>query len=286
MKKIDFKIKIPDKKRRIYARWTYDESKVKEGIKQPLVVFCTGFNSNIEKNSHTNLVHFFNQQGFSTLQFNFCGHGKGVFKSDGSLNEVTLTTGIEDLTAVWNYTRNHLSATTDIEHMFIHANSYGALVSLLAVESGKIQPQSMVLVSPFSFDKFRPYILPISMISKIFPNFVHKVTGLPISDAMVQDIQKNHRHFLENINLGKTPVYFFIGSDDPVADPKTIEKWWNIINKTQKNSSDFIGGWQAHLGIYRGAKHFILPKGVQRDINRRSLEYFNGYRNLRKEQNR
>ena len=162
----------------------------------------------------------------------------------------------------------------DANNISISANSYGALISLLALERRLIAPESMILIAPYSFDKLKPWILPLSLMVKLMPQTVIKALKLPVSSAMLQDFFLHHKKGMTKKDLlGSTAVHFFVGSDDAVSPAKSVVKWSETFNKHAPKDTPFIDDLQAHHITYPGVKHFEIPTLIQRDILSRSIDF-------------
>jgi len=109
----------------------------------PVVVMCHGFSSG--KNSKTNkrFTEELLRRGFATFRFDFRGH----YDSEGSLEDVTLSTGIEDLTTAMNYVKS--CSWVNPNRIGILATSYGGNVSILYVAE-RNGVSTMALKSPVS----------------------------------------------------------------------------------------------------------------------------------------
>ena len=203
----NFALKIPNENRSIRLRLGSVDSPSHK-LRQ-LIIIATGLLSHMDKESQKRLAASYQEKGFSTLQFNFMGHGEGQNKSDGNIDDLTISSSIKDIKTVWNYTKS--LPNINPLHTTISANSYGGLISLLALEKKLITPESMVLVAPFSFDKFKRWVLPLTLISKLMPGKISKILKLPISDPMLTDFLKHHtRGISKKTLLGNTAVHFFI----------------------------------------------------------------------------
>ncbi|MBO7483907.1 MAG: alpha/beta hydrolase [Alphaproteobacteria bacterium] len=246
-----------------------------------LIIIATGLYSHMDKESQIKLAESYQKAGFSTLQFNFMGHGGGHNKSDGKLKDITLSSSLEDLKAVWDYSQE-LSGKVNINNTVITANSYGALISLMALERKFISPESMILVAPYSFDKFKPWVLPIKLISKLLPEKTTNLLRLPVSSTMVKDFLKYHTHAVAKKDLlGSTAVHFFVGSDDKISSQKNIKKWCKVFNKQTPSNIPFIDNKQAHYTVYEGVSHFDIPQSVQQDINQKAISFITKTKKIR-----
>jgi len=278
MTKQDLTIQVPKSKRRLKARLS--GSTFNESVLQKLVIIATGLHSHMDKESQIKTANMYQQAGFNTLQFNFTAHGKDQNKSDGTQDDVTLSSSIEDLQTIWDYTQEKLS--TDPRHIAIHANSYGALVSLLALEKKLISPESMLLVAPFSMEKFKQVRLPLKILAKFMPERITETLKLPISSKMLLDFLDNHAHGMEKRNLlGSTAVHFFVGSDDEVSSPEDIQNWCQKFNTQSPSNIPFIDNIQAHYKEYSEVKHFTIPDKTHQDIITRSINFINKTHKIR-----
>ncbi len=246
-----------------------------------LIIIATGLYSHMDKESQKKLAESYQKAGFSTLQFNFMGHGEGINKSDGKPRDITLSSSIEDLRAVWDYSQG-LSGIANTNNTAISANSYGALISLMALERKFISPESMILVAPYSFDKFKPWVLPIKLISKLFPEKIIDLLKLPVSSGMLKDFLKYHTHAMTKKDLlGSTAVHFFIGSEDKISSQKSIERWSKTFNNQSPSHLAFVDNKQAHYTIYEGVPHFDIPPSVQEDIDRKAISFITKTKKIR-----
>ena len=279
MIKKDFSINIPNEGRVLRARLTCSQKTIAE--LQQLVIIATGLHSHMDKDSQRNLAETYQKAGFSTLQFNFMGHGKQQNQSDGKLEALTLSSSVDDLKAVWNYAKS-LSSLINTSNIAITANSYGALVSLLALEEKIISPESMALTAPFSLEKFKPWILPLGLIEKLLPNKVAQFLKLPISSPMLKDFLKNHTNAISKKNLlGNTAVHFFVGSKDKLSSHKDIKKWCKKFNAETPENIEFVDNIQAHYMVYEDVPHFEIPEVVWNDMKHRAIDFIKKTRLIR-----
>lgn len=266
----EFDLKIPNENRKIHTRLTLPEN-TKTKLPQ-LVIIATGLYSQMDKPSQLKKAKSFQQAGFATLQFNFMAHGNNKNKSDGNIKDVTLSSGITDLKSVWDYAKQNLSKKINTNDIVIAANSYGALVSLIALEQNLISPESMVLTAPFSLDEVKPWVLPIRLFAKIMPNTTAKL--FKVSPAMLIDFLKYHTKAMNNKQLlGNTAVYFFVGSKDNISSASAIQKWCKDFNAQQPANVKFVNNIQAHYKIYDNVQHFTIPDAVNDDICKCSIDF-------------
>ena len=247
---------------------------------QQLIIMATGLHSHMDKASQVQTAGTYSRAGFSVLQFNFMGHGKGENKSDGDIKDLTITSSIKDMKTVWDYSR--YIPGIDPKNIAISANSYGGLIALLAMEKGMIAPESMSLVAPFSFDGLKPWILPLRLILKLAPNMLPKILGFPVHPPMIRDYLEHHtRGMTKKDLLGTTAVHFFIGSEDRVSSQKDIKRWCKTFNAHTPPSTPFVDNIQAQYTVYEGVPHFKIPPVIQNDIFTKSIAFIRGTRNVR-----
>ena len=264
----DFKIYVPEDGREIASRLRFPAGVAKP----PLIIMATGLYSYMDKESQEEVAQRYLQAGFSVLQFNFMGHGYFPNKSDGDIQDITLSSSINDLTAVWNYARDRLSGDVDMERTVVHATSYGSLTALMALEQRKIAPNAMISISPYSFYKLKPWALPLSVLGHTLPDGLKRTLKLNIPVKMLDDFRKNHSNALKKKGfMGSTAISFFVGADDKISSPETVQSWTRMINYDA--DIGYLGGHQARYTIYPGVKHFVMPKEVGDNIFRESLAF-------------
>ena len=264
----DFKLYVPEDARKIACRFRLPS--VGEN-RPPLMIMATGLYSYMDKESQEAVAQRYLGAGFAVLQFNFMGHGYPPYKSDGDIKDITLSSSIDDLTTVWNYSRQ-LSGIVDTNHTVIQATSYGALTAMMAEEQGKIAPEAMISISPYSFYKLKPWALPLSVVGHALPNGLKRALHFNIPLKLLDDFRENHPNALKKKGfMGNTAIYFFVGEDDKISSAETVKSWTNMIN----NDADigYPGGRQAHYTIYPGVKHFYMPPEVGEDIFQESLRF-------------
>lgn len=278
----DLKIPVPKSRRYVRARLRHSNNPFPK--LEQLVIIATGLHSHMDKESQLKLSDTYRRSGFATLQFNFAGHGVDQNKSDGTIKDVTLSSSIQDLKAIWDYSQAHLPLSIDTEHTVISANSYGALISLLALEKNIISPETMVLTAPFSLDKFKKWHIPLSILAKVMPHKIHQILKLPIASEMIVDFLKNHKNAMRKKDLlGSTAVHFFVGSDDNISSVESIKNWSTQFNANSPKETPFVHDLQAHYKIYPNVKHFEIPDLVAQDICDRSVRFIKQVRQLRED---
>lgn len=277
MRETEFSLKIPNEKRHIKLRLVHPQH---AKAQHQLVIIATGLHSHMDKESQTKLAKDYQDAGFSTLQFNFMGHGKDKNKSEGEINQITFSSGIKDLKTVWDYALT-LSDKVDTDNIAIAANSYGAIVSLMALEQNIISPESMALISPLSLDRFKRW----AWMLKLMPNLTLKLLKIPVSPSaksLIKDFYENHTKAMSKKNLlGNTGVCFFIGSDDTIAPVSDIKRWCMVFNSQMPKNVQFVDNIQADVKIYNNVPHFVIPDKVAKDMRSRSIKFIKKMRDIR-----
>ena len=273
----NLKIQVPGEDRHIAIRLSRAENTARR-LRQ-LVIMATGLCSHMDKPSQVKIAESYQKAGFNTLQFNFMGHGVRENKSEGELRSLTISDSIKDLKATWDYAQK--LPDTDPTSLIINANSYGAYISMLTLEKKLIKPESMILVAPFSTEKYKPWVLPLRVWAKISPDQVIRQFKHPIPKPMLFDFLNHYTHGIErNDLLGNTAVHFFIGDADTVASPASVKKWCAKFNAVSPKIP-FVDNLQAHHIIYPGVPHLEFPETVQKDIMDRSIAFIRQTHNLR-----
>lgn len=277
MSKTEFWLQVSEEKRRIRLRLVHPQH---VNAHHQLVIIVTGLHSHMDKDTQQKLAADYQDAGFSTLQFNFMGHGEKQNKSDGNIAEITFSSGIKDLQTVWNYALT-LADKVDTQHIAIAANSYGAIISLMALEQNIISPESMALMSPFVIDKFKPW----SCLLKLVPGLTLKMLKVPIrpaTKALIKDFYANHAKAMSKKNLlGNTGVRFFIGSKDIISPVAYVKKWCEKFNSQMPKDVSFVDDIQADVKIYENVKHFGIPDNVAKDMRSRSIKFIKQMRDIR-----
>ena len=275
----EFDIQIPNEGRHIKARLNYTP---KHSSLQKLIILATGLNSHMDKKTQIDVAKSFHKAGFATLQFNFMAHGEGKNRSEGALSNVTLSSSIQDISAVWSYTKTNLSQQIDTESISVNASSYGGLITLMALEKEKIHPESIVTLAPFSLEKLKTLTITLKKNGNLRPEEISKITKLPISVNMFNDFFKNHRHAIEKKNLlGTTAIQFFIGEQDKISSLKDIQMWCQRFNREKPSNIPFINNQPADYTVYPEMAHFEIPPTTQQDIQRRSIWFIKKTLDLR-----
>ena len=271
MVKTDFSLVIPGENRNIKARLTVPK-RVNKNLPQ-LIIIATGLASHIDRDGQKSLAKSYQKAGFATLQFNFMAHGENENKSDGKMEQVTVSSGIKDLKTVWDYAKT-LSGKVNTKDIVISASSYGAIVSLIALENKLISPESMVLLAPFTWEYVKAKGLLVKWLTIYAPSLAVKIFKISVHPALARDVAKNYFDAISKKGLlGNTAVYFFVGSSDKISSSSEIKKWCKQFNSQQPADVPFVDNVQALYKIYNNVKHFKMPDNISKDMHKRSIEF-------------
>lgn len=150
----------------------------------------------------TTIAQTFAASGYSTLRFNFRGVGASQGKYDEGEGE------IDDLLAA----RDQLAAS-GVEKIILAGYSFGARVIVNAIESGKIETNSLILISPpaamMSFSK-----------TTRLPNLKQLITGEFDDIAPPNLIKELHKQWNPDAKLSIIPGcdHFFGGCLKKLAE--------------------------------------------------------------------
>lgn len=188
----------------------------------PVVVMCHGFGSSKEKSSK-NLAQKLVQKGISALRFDFTGCGE----SEGSLDQLIPSTGLNDLESTINATK--------VKNFALYGSSFGGYVSLLYVSKRSVL--ALALKNPVS--DWAP-IISNEVGGKVRENILNDVKGIDIYEKV------------KNLNI---PVLIIHGDKDDVVP----------IEQSKKLVKSLKG--EKHLEIIKGADHDILGEDLERASN-------------------
>lgn len=108
----------------------------------PLVIICHGYASSIGSRTRLELSRQLLQKGIASFGFDFTGSGK----SEGELHQLTVSQGIEDLTAAYGYVKKLKNVNT--EQIGILGSSFSGSVAVLFAAKNKFK--ALALKSPVS----------------------------------------------------------------------------------------------------------------------------------------
>jgi len=109
-------------------------------IGRRLVVLLHGFGSSSENSANTAILHALGGERFVALTLDFMGHGE----SPGNAGETTITSGLEDVAAIYHaFRERYPMAPTAV---CVLGSSFGGAVALASVEL--LRPVDVILRSP------------------------------------------------------------------------------------------------------------------------------------------
>ena len=281
---------VPEEDRTIEAEFSCRPS---QRLRQ-LIIMLHGLNSSMEEASQMALARTYQDAGFATLRANFMGHGER-YKSQGKIEDTNITSNLYDVKALWKYAQEHLLARIDPSSVAISASSYGALVSLIALEKKIISPESMVLMAPFWLDAYqKPTLLPVSLLAKLMPRSVLDALLTPVlkkafpelgergvHPALVSDFFKHHMHALKRPELlrNTSAIALMCGTNDTVSPIGQAQSFRDRVNQ-QKAHGPFIDDQQVKLYSLQ-AGHDNMPSKVFSKRNQLAVQFIQKTRALR-----
>ena len=269
MKEEIFDIVCNNQQRILKARLCYFDQD-----KRPLIIMAAGLHSFYTKPSQKNIARWCRTQGFATLQFNYMGHGSDENKSDGDLKNVTISTGVDDIVAVYRYAKNNLSDRIDTRHIFINANSYGAFCAWRALDCHKdFCPTAMAFVGPYDPKAWMKKLQPFANFA---PTLFEKIAKpFKLTAANINDFCANHTEAMQiqPKSLGNIPLLCIGGKNDHISNAQKCQQLANQFSEDLQ----FPFGRQTNAKIVPGG-HFNTPPSLQMAINMQICTFF--YRTL------
>jgi len=95
---------------------------------KPIIIICHGFRAHKKTRTSIGLFQRFNKMGFSTLRFDFFGHGE----SEGNYENITLTEAVDDVMQAIAFVKKQ-----GFTKIGLTGNSFGGQCSLLAAAKSK-----------------------------------------------------------------------------------------------------------------------------------------------------
>lgn len=281
---------VPEEKRYIKAQFSCPH-----GSRLPqLIIMLHGLYSCMEKSSQMALARTYQDAGYATLRANFMGHGER-HKSEGNIENTNITSNLYDVKALWNYAQKDLAEWIDPSNIAISASSYGALVSLIALEKKIISPESMVLMAPFWLDAYqKPALLPASLLAKLMPRSVLDALLTPVLQkvfpelearhvhpALISDFLKHHTRSLKRPELlsNTSAIALMCGTKDWVSPISQAEKFRDRVNR-QNAKGPFIDNQQVKLYPLE-IEHDNIPPEDSNKRNQLAVQFIQRTRALR-----
>lgn len=200
-------LKIPYQGEKLYGVLYSPEEKRK---KSPLIIVSHGFYASHELMKETSMC--LAENGYMTYCFDYrgCSYSR---KSGGKLEESSIQTEIDDLSAVIGYFEQR--DDIDAEHIYLAGQSMGGVVSALTAAARQDQISGLILMCPAMNmkDTCRQYFSDIHAIPDIVENFIG-IPGLNLGRVFFDDL------FATDFNdmfLYKKPVFLLHGTADEMV---------------------------------------------------------------------
>lgn len=95
-----------------------------ETKRAPLIILCHGLSTSKDGRTYSTLEEKLNSYGFSTLRFDFFGHGE----SEGLFEELTISEAVDDITNAKNFVKKR-----GYKKLGLFGSSFGGMAGILAV---------------------------------------------------------------------------------------------------------------------------------------------------------
>ncbi len=138
-----------------------------DNLSSGCIIACHGLYSDKGSDKFVVLGERFAQEGFAFLRFDFRGCGK----SDGEIEDTTITGRKEDLNAALAFVRLHKPSIAH-QNIGLLGSSMGGYISLLVASSNKMVQAVVAWATPFSFDGLRETIAASNSL-KVKEDFYH-----------------------------------------------------------------------------------------------------------------
>lgn len=179
------------------------------------VILSHGFTGN--KESHFIFSNFLSDNGYTTLIFDYSGHGE----SEGELAETNLTRWIDDLNAAIDFMKEYC------DNIALLGFSLGGMSSLICSARSKA---TIAISPPSDFKKLATHFIKIGLVKKL-KDFID-FGGLKIGHEFITDSSKyNMKKIMREI---KCPIIVIHGNKDdivPLSQSKEIIKHINNPKK-------------------------------------------------------
>ncbi|MDO4466935.1 MAG: alpha/beta hydrolase [Bacillota bacterium] len=214
-----------------------------EYIANPIVIMSHGFMGDMgykETSNYPILQALLNNKGFSTIRFDYNGHGK----SDGAQENMTVLNEILDLFAVIRFVKEK-----GHKRIFLLGHSQGGVVSSMVAGYFKDQIEALVLMAPAAAlkddaingtcmgIKYDPYNVPAFVnlhdMFKLGGEYIRTAQTLPI---------------FEVAGLYEGPVCLIHGKSDEVVNYKYSEKYHEVYKNSELH---LVEGEDHNIKIHR-----------------------------------
>lgn len=199
-----------------------------EKVADPIVIMSHGFMGDLgykETSNYEILYKQLNEKGFSTIRFDYNGHGK----SDGKQENMTVFNEILDLMAIIQFVKEQ-----GHKRIFLLGHSQGGVVSSMTAGYYHDQVEALVLMAPavaLKYDALAgtcmgvqydpqnvPEVVDLHGMFKLGGNYIRIAQTLPIYEVA---------------GTYKGPVCLIHGKDDMVVNYKYSEKYHEIYENSE-----------------------------------------------------
>lgn len=193
----------------------------------PVVILAHGYGSNKQGKTNTNATNYFIKRGFGIFKFDFSGHGE----SGGSIEDLTLSKGVDELSAAFDYvvSRNDV----DKKRIGLLGVSYGGNVAIIFASKHK-GIKALALKSPVSnYKEVRDIQLGQAKVQE------WKSKGIITLDSNIRSKYQFYEDACKidtykSASIVSCPVYIVQGDADEVIPLPHTEKLYKSFKKKKK----------------------------------------------------
>ena len=200
------------------------------------VILSHGFNGN--KESQFTFSKFLLDSGYSTLGFDYSGHGE----SEGNLADTTLTRWVDDLNAAIDFMQKHCN---DIALLGF---SFGGMSSLVCSKRSRA---TIAIAPPSNFRKLAVHFIKTGLVKR-FEKFID-FEGLNIKHTFIADSARlDIKKIMKKISC---PILIIHGNEDDIVPLSQSEEIIEHINEPKRlvvmNGFGHGSANEAQMGIIR-----------------------------------
>ncbi|MEM1562596.1 MAG: alpha/beta fold hydrolase [Candidatus Bathyarchaeia archaeon] len=215
----------------------------------PCIVILHGLEGNKDSNKWLFVTSRLVSRGYACLRFNFRGCGEGSEKSDGSFDDTSLTSRIEDYRAALKFLRE--SRKIDAEKIGVIGSSFGGMTAIAAQE----RVRALVTLST-------PYMIKnLGEIKITYGEHTYYIlpSGRRLKETFYEDLKKYN--LLEAVR-NAPPILIIHGSADDLAPVDHALRLFELAPEPKG------------IEIIEGADHFLTkPEHLERAVNL-AIEWF------------
>lgn len=214
-----------------------------QNVADPIVILSHGFMGDMgykEDSNYPILCKLLNDKGFSTVRFDFNGHGK----SDGSQENMTVLSEILDLFVVLKFVREQ-----GHKRIFLLGHSQGGVVSSMVAGYMRDQIEALVLMAPAAALK-DDAIAGTCMGIKYDPYHVPETVNLHNMYTLGQEYIRTAQllPIFEVASTYEGPVCLIHGLNDIVVNYKYSEKYHEVYKNSELH---LIEGEDHNIKVHR-----------------------------------